>query len=373
MIIERTVYKQIKNYLFQGKLIVIYGPRQVGKTTLVKQILAEYWNPQDYYTADDYDIVQKLSATTSTELASFVGDKKLIVIDEAQRIPNIWITLKLLHDFYPGTQIIATGSSSFDLANSIKEPLTWRKYTFHLYPFSLIEIQDSCSLLEHNRLLPSYLQYGMYPEIWLSSQKDKLLSEIKDDYLYKDILSFNRIRKPDIVVRLLQALALQLGSEVSYTELSRTLSVDKKTVEEYISILEQAFIIFRLPSLSRNARNELKKSRKIYFWDTWIRNAVINNLNPLSLRTDSWALWENFCISEKIKANANNWLSANYYFWRTTTQQEIDFIQDVWWQLTAYECKWNYKTTNIPKTFQSAYPTAIYTIVTPENIWSLVS
>jgi len=373
--LQRAIESQVVDCIWSSKHIIIYGPRQVGKTTLAKKILREYGNSDDYYTADDSDIVRLLSDANSITLSKFVGDKKLIVIDEAQRIPNIGTVLKLIHDFYPNTQIIATGSSSFELANTIREPLTGRKYTFYLYPFALGEILPTARMYDHERLLDQYVQYGMYPDVFLGTglQRKRLLSEIKEDYLFKDILNFRGIRKPDIVVKLLQALALQIWSEVSYTELASLLAVDKKTIEDYIMILEQAFIIYRLPSLSRNMRNEIKKSRKIYFRDTGIRNAVINNLNDMSLRADVGWLRENFCISERMKYIYNSGKSANYYFWRTYEQQEIDLIEEHSGKLHCFEYKWWKKTTTIPQAFAQSYTDYEFSVISKETIWQHTS
>ena len=369
--ITRAIQSFIESQLFLGKIIIIYGPRQVGKTTLAKLLLEKYGDSNDYYTADDYDIIERLSNQTSTTLGSFVWSKKMIVIDEAQRIPNIGLTLKLLHDFYPQTQIIATGSSSFDLANNINEPLTGRKFTYLLHPFSLGELLTNQPLVYHQRMLSEYLQYGFYPDVYLhndSTNKQKLLEEIKNSYLYKDILNFRKIRKPELIIKLLQALALQLGNEVSYNELGQLLGVDKQTIEEYITILEQAFIVYKLPSLQRNMRNELKKSKKIYFWDIGIRNALINNTNPLHLRSDNWAIRENVAITERKKYLDNNQQFATTYFWRTQTQQEIDYIEEMGWMMNCYECKRWKKSANIPSSFATNYPEYKRHILHPETI-----
>lgn len=368
--IQRTITPFIDSFLFKKKHIILYWPRQVGKTTLAKYFLKKYGDIADYYTAEEADIVSHLTNATSTSLGKFFGTKKIVVIDEAQKIPNIWTTLKLMHDFFPEVQVIATWSSSFDLANTVNEPLTGRKFTFMLYPFSLWEIYTTNTPLAHQRLLPTYMQYWLYPDVHLTEWaiQIKNLQELTQDYLYKDILSFQQIRKPDLIFALLQALALQLWSEVSYTELAGLLSVNKQTIEQYITILEQAFIIYRLPSFHRNMRNELKKSKKIYFRDTWIRNALIKNINSMDLRTDQWALRENFVLNERKKHTSNTLQSANYYFWRTTDQQEIDILEEQWWHIWAYECKRTSQKARKPLAFLTHYPQSTFACIHPENI-----
>jgi hypothetical protein len=373
--IDRKITKEIEDNIFKWKIIIIYWPRQVGKTTLVRALLSKYWNTDDYYNCDEPDIRLSLTNKTSTELRSFFWDKKLIVIDEAQRVENIGITLKLLIDNYPDIQIIATWSSSFDLANKINEPLTWRKYEYHLYPFSIEELNSKYSKLELTRFKDENMIFWLYPEVFFSSQNDKIknLKILVDSYLYKDILSFWNIRKPDMIIKLLQALALQVWNQVSYTELANLIWVDKNTIENYIIILEKAFIIFRLWSFSRNLRNEIKFSKKIYFYDLWVRNALINNFNPLELRQDTWALWENFLISERIKYNSNNFLYVNSYFWRTFTQQEIDYIEESWDKLSAYEFKYSVNKKPKPlKNFIEAYLKSSFEIINWDNYLDFV-
>ncbi|GAF88241.1 unnamed protein product, partial [marine sediment metagenome] len=273
--------------LFKGKLVVIYGARQVGKTTLIKEMQKNYFDKSIYINCDEPDMREALTKKTSTELKSFIGNNNLVLIDEAQRVKNIGITLKLIVDNYPKIQVIATGSSSFDLSNEIVEPLTGRKYEFYLFPFSLEELKEIYSEIEINRIIENLTIFGMYPDIVL--QKDDtagLLREITKSYLYKDVLQYQNIKNPEVLEKLLQALALQIGNEVSFNEIARIIGIDKKTVSSYISILEKAFIIFRLKPYSKNLRSELKKLRKIYFVDTGIRNAIINNLNPFNLRQD---------------------------------------------------------------------------------------
>jgi hypothetical protein len=371
MIIKRALQDNIEHNLFKQKVIIIYGARRVGKTTLVKEIQKKYEAISLYLNCDEPDIKEALMDKTSTELKSFIGNKKLVIIDEAQRVRNIGLTLKLLVDNYPDVQIIATGSSSFELSNQTIEPLTGRKYEYFLYPFSVVEIKNIYSTLEIDRLIEKRMIFGMYPEIVLNeNDNERNLKEIARSYLYKDALQYQNIRNPEVLEKLLQALALQIGNEVSYNELSSFIGIDKKTVQNYISILEKAFVIFRLNPFSRNLRNELKKLRKIYFFDTGIRNALINNLNSLSLRNDVGVLWENFLIAERLKNNSNNFSSKNIYFWRTHQREEIDYIEEKAGKINAFEFKWKSKsplTVRVPKGFYDNYKESAYKIIDKTN------
>jgi len=370
MIIQRKIQPQVEDALFKGKIVVIYGPRQVGKTTLAKLILQNRQEIKSaYFNCDEPDICQALTDKTSTELKLFLGDSKLVVLDEAQRVKNIGLTLKLLADNYPKMQIIATGSSSFDLSNQIFEPLTGRKKEFYLYPFSLAELKNYYSEIEFNRILENRMVFGMYPGVIFESDKGKSesLRELAKSYVYKDALEYQGIKNSEVVEKLLQALALQVGNEVSYNEISSLIEVNKITVANYIQILEKAFIVFRLPSFSRNLRDEIKSNRKIYFFDNGIRNALINNLNPVDLRQDAGALWENFMISERVKHNGNISRAANMYFWRTLQQQEIDLMEDRGGELAGYEFKWKSRPGKVPVAFSRAYPDAKVEMITKEN------
>ncbi|MCK9378759.1 MAG: ATP-binding protein [Candidatus Moranbacteria bacterium] len=370
MLINRAIQNNIENALFKGKIIIIYGPRQIGKTTLVKQITEKYLENSAYFNCDEPDIRESLTNKTSTELNDFLNLKQtqLIVLDEAQRVRNIGITLKLIADNFPETQIIATGSSSFDLANEISEPLTGRKNEFHLHAFSLEELKQIYSEIEIDRLLENRMVFGMYPEIILKKDDlEKSLKSLARSYLYKDVLQYQNIKNPEILEKLLQALALQVGSEVSYNELAGTIGVDKNTVANYIQILEKAFVIFRLNPFSRNLRSEIKKLRKIYFYDNGIRNALINNLNPLNLRQDNGALWENFMLSERVKYSNNHSLDKNLYFWRTRQKQEIDFLEEENGVLSAFEFKWKKDKFSVPKAFSDAYPDVKVALVNRKN------
>src|SRR3989339_1071925 len=369
-ILARKIQKRIENSLFKGKVIILYGPRQVGKTTLVKKILESYLNDSVYFSCDEPDVRQALTNKTSNALHSFLGNKKLIVLDEAQRVKDVGLTLKLLVDNFPNIQIIATGSSSFELSNKVIEPLTGRNVEFHLYPFSVQELLSVNDQLTVQRILERRLIYGMYPEVIKASgaEEEKAVRSIARDYLYKDILMFQDIKNPEILEKLLQALALQLGNEVSYNELSQLVGVDKNTIDSYIRILEQAFIVFRLPPFSRNIRNELKSLRKIYFYDNGIRNALINNFNFLDLRNDVGALWENFTISERIKWNQNKNKNCNIYFWRTHDGQEIDYIEESEGKIQAFEFKWKKQKYKAPKKFTDFYPKANVSLVHRDNL-----
>ncbi len=368
-IIKRTIKKSIESRLFKGKVLIIYGARQVGKTTLIKEIQKRYSDTSIYFNCDEPDIREVFADATSTEIKAFIGDKKLVFLDEAQRVKNIGLSLKLMVDNFSDIQVVATGSSSFDLSNQIKEPLTGRKWEFHLCPFSMGELQQRYSGLELQRLLEERIILGMYPEVVLKGQKEaeELLKSITQSYLYKDVLQYQKIKSPEILEKLLQALALQIGSEVSYNELANIVGADKKTVANYIQILEKAFVIFRLKPFSRNLRKELTKLRKVYFFDTGIRNALINNFNPFRLRQDVGALWENFLISERVKLNGNQSKNPNIYFWRTHQQQEIDYIEEAAGKLSGFEFKWRGSSFRSPKMFLNAYPNSTVELITKEN------
>jgi predicted AAA+ superfamily ATPase len=360
----------LKDRLFKGKVILITGPRQVGKTTLLKQLTVDQNNNSVLsLNCDEPDICLLLQNVSSTQLKTLVGKHKLILIDEAQKVENIGLTLKLMVDNLPDIQIIATGSSAFDLRNKLNEPLTGRKFEYHLYPFSTNELLQHTSLIEERRLLEQRMIYGMYPDV-INQPSDglRLLRELSNSYLFKDILAYKDVRRPEELNKLLTALALQMGSQLSYNELGRTLGLDKETVERYLYLLEKVFVVFRLNSFSRNMRNELKKSRKVYFYDNGVRNAIINNFSPLALRTDVGALWENFIISERKKHNDYHGIYVNSYFWRNHAQQEIDYIEEKDGFLQTFELKWKEnKKSSLPASFASAYPRQSFEVITPGN------
>ena len=367
--IPRLLYERINKKLFQGKALIITGPRQSGKTTLIQQIAASHKKTALMLDCDEPDIRQMLDSPTSTQLKKLIADRDLVLIDEAQRVKNIGITLKLITDQIKTAQLIVTGSSSLELSSSVNEPLTGRKYEFLLLPISTQEMAAHTSLLEEQRLIENRLLFGMYPDVitHIGDAQD-LLHQLTDSYLYKDIFAFQDIRKPELIEKLLQALALQLCSEVSFHELAGMLGVNSVTIQRYIELLEKSFVIFRLTAFSRNVRNELKKSRKIYFYDNGIRNALIKNFNLLRLRSDAGALWENFMVSERKKYLLFNGIHANTHFWRTRQQQEIDYIEEKNDTLLAVEFKWNPKASaQFSKTFLNAYKNITTKVVTPEN------
>lgn len=369
MSITRELEQVITNRLFKKKVIIILGPRQVGKTTLLHQLSEKVDKKLLFLNCDEPDVRKNLELPTSSELKALVGKAELILIDEAQRVKDIGITLKLLIDNLPDKQIIVTGSSALELSNSINEPLTGRKFEYKMFPFSFNELVDANGLLNEKRLLEHRMIYGMYPDVVNNQGEEReVLLNIVSSYLYKDIFDFQDIRKPEIIEKLLQALALQIGSEVSFNELSRLLGIDVGTIQRYIDLLEKSYIIFHLKSYSRNIRNELKKSRKIYFYDNGVRNALISNLNPIGLRSDVGYLWENFLISERMKRNVYSMNYANYYFWRTTQQQEVDYIEDKDGMLNCYEFKWNStKKAKLSTTFTSNYPDSTFQLINQDN------
>ncbi|WP_423226017.1 ATP-binding protein [Candidatus Amarolinea aalborgensis] len=363
----RAIQPAVEAALFKGKVVVIYGARQVGKTTLVKEILGRYPDRSLYLNCDEPDIRSALTNRTSTELRALIGRRDLVVIDEAQRVRDIGLALKLLADNFTDLQVIATGSSSFELSNTISEPLTGRKTEFHLYPLSVAELLTQETPLEAARLLERRLRYGMYPSVVIANDPVETVLEIATSYLYRDVLEYQTVKSSDLLRRLLQALALQVGSEVSYNELGQLLGVDRATVERYIALLEKAFILFHLPPFSRNLRKELAKLRKVYFYDLGIRNALINNFNPLDLRSDSGALWENFFISERIKFNHNRRQHVNAYFWRTYDRAELDYLEEAGGRLLGFECKWSVARWRPPAAFVATYPDSETHLVSRAN------
>lgn len=371
--IRRILQERIEDCFFNGKVIVLYGARQVGKTTLIKEIEKKFSDDSLYLNCDEPDFREALSGVSSTELKSLIGRKKVVFIDEAQRVKNIGITLKLLVESFPEVQVVATGSSSLDLSDEIVEPLTGRKYEYLLHPFSLLELQDKFSNIEIKRILEKRIIWGMYPEIEEKPEEaETLLRNLTSSYLYKDVLQYQDIRRPELLEKLLIALALQIGNEVSYNELSNLLGVNKQTITNYIQLLEKTFVIFRLPPFSRNLRNELTKLRKIYFYDSGIRNALINNFNRLELRQDVGQLWENFMISERMKYNRNMGRYVNSYFWRTHRQQEVDYLEEKDGQIAAYELKWQNGKNRVPKAFMNAYPNSKVQFIDKDNFEKFV-
>ncbi len=371
--IERIITSKIKDKLFKGKVILIMGARQVGKTSILKTLF--FNNPEVLWlNADEKDVRDLFNSLSAKRFEAYLGSKTILVIDEAQHIEEIGIKIKLLHDALPHVQIIATGSSSFELANKVNEPLTGRKWEFKLYPMSFAEMTRHSGLLDEQRLLAHRLVFGYYPDVVMHQGNEiEVLKQLADSYLYKDILMWDQIQKPDKLIKLLQALALQVGSQVSYNELGQTCGLDSKTVDKYIQLLEQTYVIFRLPSFNRNIRNELKQSKKIYFFDNGIRNAIINNFKHLEMRNDIGLLWENYIISERIKHISYNKIYNNQWFWRTKDQKEIDWIEERGGHLHAYEFKWNSKQKiKLPKTFLNAYPESSFEVIHPDNMTDFI-
>lgn len=367
--IQRLLQKTIEERLFKGKAILLFGPRQTGKSTLIESLLRKNNQAFLYLNGDEADIREILTDTTSAKLKMLAGANEIVFIDEAQRISNIGLTLKLFTDQLKNIQVIATGSSAFELSGQVNEPLTGRKYEFMLYPLSFSEMVQHHGLLQEKRLLTERMVFGYYPEIVTSQgQQKELLKLLADSYLYKDLLMLEQIKKPVLLEKLLKALALQIGNEVSYNELAQIVEADKQTVEKYIDLLEKAFVLFLLPAFSRNVRNEIKKGKKIYFYDCGIRNAIINNFNPVNTRTDAGVLWENFFIAERLKFIRYHDIETTQYFWRTTQQQEIDLIEETNEKITVYECKWNARAkARFPHTFTGNYPGAETHLITPAN------
>jgi len=350
------------------KLILLLGPRQTGKTTLVRKIMSQSADKTLYLTGDDPTVRTRLNDTGIESLRPILEGCDILVLDEAQRITNIGVTLKLMTDHFPNTRIIATGSSSFELANRINEPLTGRKTEYNLYPVCWQEWEDHVGVMAAESGLEQRLLFGMYPEVLSRPGEEKeVLAGLASDNLYRDLLSFAPIRKPELLEQLLQALALQVGAEVSFNELSLLLKIDKQTIANYIIALEQAFVIFRLGPFSRNLRNEISTTRKIYFYDNGIRNALIGNFAPIALRNDKGALWENFLISERLKHNRYKRRHfVNTYFWRTKQGQEIDYIEESDGRFAAFEMKWNpARSPQIPNAFAGTYPNYDFSVLTP--------
>ncbi|MDA0196109.1 MAG: ATP-binding protein [Bacteroidetes bacterium] len=373
--IKRAIEHGIVDSMNKGKAIIIYGPRQVGKTTLVQNVLSQLPNRWLLLNCDETDVRELLTHTTSTKLKSAIGNYKYVLIDEGQRVTDIGLTLKLFTDQIKDVQVIVTGSSSFELANKINEPLTGRKFDFFLFPFWFGELSGHTSPLEEKRNLEERLIFGYYPEIVTNpGSKERLLKLLVDSYLYKDLYTTDLIKKPVVLEKILKAIALQLGNEVSLNEIAQLVNVDFQTVDKYINLLEKSFVIFTLHAFSRNVRNEIKKNRKIYFYDCGVRNAIIGNFRPVQSRTDLGALWENFLILERMKKLSYQEKDVSRYFWRTTQQQEIDYIEEDLDGLKAYEFKWNSKSrAKFPLTFTKNYPQAITTLITPENFREFIT
>ena len=367
--ISRMTLQNILSRVHKGKALLLFGARQVGKTTLLKNMMDQGGDSILHINGDEPDIRDLLPKMTSGQLKNYIGKHSILIIDEAQRISNIGLILKLIVDQIESVQVIATGSSSFEMANKMNEPLTGRKYEFKLFPLSFQEMVNHHGLIEEKRQLEQRLIYGAYPDVITHpTESEELLNLITDSYLFKDILMLDSIKRPLLLEKILKALALQVGSEVSYHEIAQLVGADKATVEKYIHLFEQTFVIFQLPSFSRNVRNELKKSKKYYFYDCGVRNAIIGNFSSVRNRTDIGALWENYLISERMKKLSYEGKRQQSYFWRTTQQQEVDLVEEDVNDLKAFEFKWaQHVKVKFPKTFTRAYPNASIDIITPEN------
>lgn len=373
--VQREIQTVITQQLFKGKVIIIYGPRRVGKTTLSKQLLVNQERGR-YVNCELLENKLALETTNSMALKSFLGNYRLIVLDEAQHINDVGRILKIIADTFPEIQVIATGSSSFDLGNRISEPLTGRSREYLLYPFSLTELLTLKDSISVSAELEWILRFGLYPEIYGKPEQEAIeeLSQISSNYLYKDILQFESVRRPNLLLNLLYALALQIGNEVSLNELSRLLGESVPTIQRYIDLLEKAFVIFRLRSFSRNLRKEIAKGQKIYFYDLGIRNALIRNFNPLNLRNDTGGLWENFCILERIKFNWNRRRFVNTWFWRTYDQKEVDYIEEEGGKMLAMEFKYRSDEKNrVAKEFKEAYPEVRLLTICKDNFLELLT
>ncbi|WP_425637149.1 ATP-binding protein [Algoriphagus yeomjeoni] len=371
MHISRILFEVLNAKIDFKKAILLLGPRQVGKTTLVKKLAESLSSNFLYLNGDETGVQSSLAEPSISFLKSYLGQSKVVVIDEAQRIPSIGLTLKLIVDNFNGLQLLVTGSSALELSSTINEPLTGRKWEYKMYPLSWKEISHSLGMPEALGSLETNLVFGTYPEVVTQKGNEiPVLTNLATSYLYKDLLNFQGIRKPELLNKILQALAWQVGSEVSFNELSRTVQADKVTVSSYIDLLEKAFIITRLNPFSRNLRSEISSSRKIYFIDNGIRNAIIGNYAPVSGRNDIGALWENYLISERQKLLAYHGFYGQTYFWRTTRGQEIDYIEEIDGKIYPFEFKWNAMAkAKFPKTFLENYSSEKPKVIHRENFW----
>ena len=370
MYIPQRQLENLKSAIRPGKVVVIYGARRTGKTTLLKEFLKGRPEPYLLVSGDDITVQNYLSSQSLEKLKAFVGNNLLLVVDEAQKVQNIGLNLKLLVDHIPGISIIATGSSSFDLARSVGEPLTGRKTTLVQYPLAQLELSSIEQRHETDARLEQRLIYGSYPEIVLMNdnrEREQYLKEIVSSYLYKDILELEGIRQSAKIGRLLQLIAFQIGKEVSYNELGTSLGMSKNTVDHYLDLLEKAFVLQKLGGFSRNLRNEVTKNSRYYFCDNGVRNALINNFNPIDLRNDIGELWENYLMIERLKLQEYLREPANNYFWRTYTKKEIDLVEEKDGLLHGYEMKWGKARPHPPKEWINAYPGSSWSLVNKEN------
>lgn len=375
MYIPQLQLKNLSAKLQKGKVIVLYGPRRSGKTTLLHHLL-EGRSGYKLVSGEDRFVADYLSSQSIEKLKSFVGKSELLVIDEAQKVENIGLNLKLLIDHVPGLAIIATGSSAFDLARKMGEPLTGRKKVLRLFPLSQMELDQIESPEQRAAHLESRLLFGSYPEVVLMNsdeERKEYLLQLVQDALFRDILEYDGIKKARKLIDLLQLIAFQIGKEVSYNELATQLGMSKTTVERYLDLLEQTFVLINVRAFSRNLRSEISKNSRYYFYDVGIRNAVINNFNPINLRDDVGELWENYLVIERIKKQHYYGQLTNYYFWRTYDQKEIDWIEESEGKLAAYEFKWGNKMPKAPKLWKKSYPNSTFEVVNPNNYFEFIT
>lgn len=368
--ISRRLILELKSKLFNGKAIILLGARQVGKTTLLRHLI-ENADQVMWLDAENSDVANLFEHANESRLKAYFGKNKIVILDEAQKIHNVGSKLKLIIDYIKDIQVIATGSSAFDLQNKINEPLTGRKWEYQLFPLSFSEMVAHTNLLEESRMLPHRLVYGYYPEMVVHTDDlEQRLKSLSDSYLYKDLLMLEGIKKPEKLTLLLKALAMQIGSEVNYHELGKIVGLKNETIEKYIHLLEKTFVIFRLPSYSSNQRKELKKSKKIYFFDNGIRNAILYDFKPFENRQDQGALFENFIISELWKKEQYDKTHSQFYFWRTADQQELDLIIFKENTLHTFEIKWNPTAkARLSKTFSNFYPNHTFSIINSGNLY----
>jgi predicted AAA+ superfamily ATPase len=377
MIIPRILLPQIETAITPGKVLIVYGPRQVGKTTLITELVGRTTLKFKSINADELAYREVLSSQDSRSLGELLGDSELLVIDEAQRILNIGLNLKILVDHFPHAAIVATSSASFDLASKVSEPLTGRTLTFNLYPVSYSEIRETYGAFEAHRQLDRWLVWGGYPAITVCEQaamRERLLGELVGAYLYRDILELDGVRRSEKIVDLLRLLAFHIGQEVSLAELAANLALNRETIERYLDLLEKVFVIFKVRGFSRNLRKEITKNSRYYFYDNGVRNTLIQNFNPLPLRNDLGQLWENYLMIERRKANQLANRSTNTYFWRTYDQKEIDCIEERGGKLFGFEFKWKGEVKNSTvREFTEAYPDSQVGTITGENFESFLT
>ncbi|MBU4311295.1 MAG: ATP-binding protein [Candidatus Omnitrophica bacterium] len=376
MYIPQKQLENLKKIITPQKAVILYGPRRCGKTTLLQHLLKDIKEDTLFVSGEDITVQEYLSSQSIEKLRNFVGNPRFLVIDEAQKIKNIGLNLKLILDHVTGIKVIASGSSSFDLARQTGEPLTGRKYTLRLFPLAQIELGKLETRVETNSRLEQRLIYGSYPEVIVNndiSQKILYLKEIVNSYLYKDILELDGIKHSDKIVKLLQLLVFQIGREVSYNELGKQLGMNKNTIERYLDLLEKTFVIFRLSGFSRNLRKEISKNSRYYFYDTGVRNALINNFNPLSMRDDIGMLWENYCIVERLKKREYLNIQANSYFWRTYDHKEIDLIEESEGRLHGYEVKLSDRKSRASREWLQTYKNSDFNTITKDNYLEFIT